>query len=502
MSSKDIEFKDVCIVNGGSVDSGKSTTVGVLVYGTLDDGNGSARVKVAKHPHEIETTKTSDISTRSIRVRDFEEKEKDDEGHILTLIDLCGHEKYYGTTARGMGQFPDFGMITVAANKGILTMTRQHILLMILKKLPFFIVITKIDIAPRKKLLHTFESIEKVLKNKLVNRIPEYINKEPYINELLSETDEHSLISIEESNLRMNKDILQINNYTDTLKKTSKIVPVICISNKTGHYVDYVREFISNLKPRQKDIDSDLGSALIIDSCFKPPGQGLIVSGIMKGGDISVKDSVFIGPRGKEFIPAVIRSIHYDADRDKKDMNKKLRDVLPNHARGTFALGIDKKYDFDRKNVRSGMVVIKNKESCDKICFQFKAEILIVYHKTMIREDSYTPFIHINTIAQSAKLVKIHSVLNDGVEVDLSTLKDRGLRMGDTATVSFRFIGHPEFVIPGSDLMFREGSTVGSGKVIEITRIIDDLNPYPAVIKKAKRKQVIGDISARINKIS
>lgn len=39
----------------GNVDSGKSTFVGVLTKGLLDNGRGSVRLKVFRHKHEIDT---------------------------------------------------------------------------------------------------------------------------------------------------------------------------------------------------------------------------------------------------------------------------------------------------------------------------------------------------------------------------------------------------------------------------------------------------------------
>ena len=51
----------------GSVDSGKSTLVAVLTNGRqgrplLDNGQGSARMSVFKHKHEIESGRTSSLS--------------------------------------------------------------------------------------------------------------------------------------------------------------------------------------------------------------------------------------------------------------------------------------------------------------------------------------------------------------------------------------------------------------------------------------------------------
>lgn len=43
------------------VDAGKSTMLGVLVKGDLDDGRGKARVNLFRHKHEIESGRTSSV---------------------------------------------------------------------------------------------------------------------------------------------------------------------------------------------------------------------------------------------------------------------------------------------------------------------------------------------------------------------------------------------------------------------------------------------------------
>ena len=52
---------EVCCAVVGNVDSGKSTTLGVLTRGGLDDGRGKARVGLFRHKHEIETGRTSSV---------------------------------------------------------------------------------------------------------------------------------------------------------------------------------------------------------------------------------------------------------------------------------------------------------------------------------------------------------------------------------------------------------------------------------------------------------
>ena len=43
------------------MDAGKSTMLGVLVKGNLDDGRGKARVNLFRHKHEVESGRTSSV---------------------------------------------------------------------------------------------------------------------------------------------------------------------------------------------------------------------------------------------------------------------------------------------------------------------------------------------------------------------------------------------------------------------------------------------------------
>ena len=49
------------LTNWPSVDAGKSTMLGVLVKGNLDDGRGKARVNLFRHKHEVESGRTSSV---------------------------------------------------------------------------------------------------------------------------------------------------------------------------------------------------------------------------------------------------------------------------------------------------------------------------------------------------------------------------------------------------------------------------------------------------------
>jgi GTPase len=96
----------------GNVDAGKSTMLGVLVKGGLDDGRGKARVNLFRHKHEIESGRTSSVG---MEIMGFDTMGKviasevpgrklswEDIGKraakVISFTDLAGHERYLRTT--------------------------------------------------------------------------------------------------------------------------------------------------------------------------------------------------------------------------------------------------------------------------------------------------------------------------------------------------------------------------------------------------------------------
>lgn len=114
----------------GPAQAGKSTLIGVLSQGMLDDGNGSARLTTFKHKHEIETGRTSTASAFDIfgfsedgKVLDYSTLEDPEEmckrsKYLATLIDVAGMQKYKKTLLHGL-EFtnPDGGIIVIQRNQ-------------------------------------------------------------------------------------------------------------------------------------------------------------------------------------------------------------------------------------------------------------------------------------------------------------------------------------------------------------------------------------------------
>ena len=57
-----LQFIDLKLAVLGNVDAGKSTLLGVLTHGELDNGHGRSRLNLFRHLHEIQSGRTSSIS--------------------------------------------------------------------------------------------------------------------------------------------------------------------------------------------------------------------------------------------------------------------------------------------------------------------------------------------------------------------------------------------------------------------------------------------------------
>ena len=67
---------------------------------------------------------------------------------------------------------PDYAMILIGANMGMNKMTKEHLGICLAIGIPFFIVITKIDIAPENIYEKTKTTLQTILKSRHANKNP------------------------------------------------------------------------------------------------------------------------------------------------------------------------------------------------------------------------------------------------------------------------------------------------------------------------------------------
>lgn len=405
----------------GNVDAGKSSMLGVLVKGDLDDGRGRARVNLFRHKHEIETGRTSSVGMEIMgfdshgqtvlsdtpgRKLSWEEIGKRS-AKVITFTDLAGHERYLRTTVFGLlSSSPNYCLLMVAANNGLIGMSKEHLGIALALNVPIMVVITKIDICPPNILEQTITQITRILKSPGARKIPIFIkSREECIN-------------------------------TATQFVSQRICPIFQVSNVTGENLDLVRAFL-NILPHHGRYDADAPFEFHVNDTFSVPHVGTVVSGIVKSGVLHAGDEVYLGPDGLgKFTTTAIRSI------------ERKRIGVPAASAGQSASFALKRVK--RKDVRKGMVVLSKTESGPpKVYREFVAEVLILSHATTIK-TKYQAMLHVGPVSQTCAIIDVDRPF---------------IRTGDRATVAFRFVQRPEYLVPGDRLLFREGRTKGLGIV-------------------------------------
>jgi GTPase len=529
------EFKEECLITDkgfvvvGSADAGKSTLIGTLTSGILDNGRGSARNGVARHQHEIIAGKTSDISTRVLRFPN---------GKTATLIDLCGQDKYFTTTASGIsGMWPDYAIVVISPTRGIVPMTRQHFKMLMSYNIPVLIVVTRVDMALEESCNITDRDIKELCKT--YKRTTEFMNSYSDYHAYNRGTNlitEHkidtrmksiSVADIKRLNLTMIdvKDIIKALNF-ETSKMTAvgeinqglkmaggkqTYIPVVYCSNVNGYCLDVVKQAMMTVEPRDlwsNDENANsivkffrtklslpnlglenthIGSTFYIDNAYTVKGVGLVISGINRGDPINVNDDLFIGPIAKIFVKVKLRSMHND--------NRESIEQLANHHRGCIAIkGL--KEDLKKHQIQRGMVMISNAEMLKNVCYRYEAAVTIFGGHSATLRTGYSPVVHAGTIRQTAKLMLPDDNLTDEEQFSIAALSKRErrykiqkkIKSGDVEKVTFKFRLRPEYLDPGTVFVFRSGDIHGVGCVISVIPLESDADAQPEPLKKKFRK--------------
>jgi elongation factor 1-alpha len=416
-----MENTTIKIAVAGNVDSGKSTLTGVLMNNKLDDGRGSSRLSILRNKHEKESGRTSCISYNSFSEIVNNQKK------ILSLIDLAGHEKYLKTTIFGLsGLFADAGLVLVSANMGITQMTREHMMLLLFLKIPFIILVTKIDMVPENIKILTIDKLKKMM------NIQKF-NKKSYV--------------FPEDEVKCKEELIKFNNLSNNL---NTFIPIIPISNKTGINISNLKVFLFNLQPKNHWPEDDIdGSIMYIDSKFNVKGIGLVVSGTVRGQSIKINDKLLIGPINDKFIPFKVRSIHNNVRENVDQLNS-------NDA-GCLAIRFINKETITKNQIAKGVVIISDEALKKNVVKSFNAEVTILNHSSTIT-NNYTPVIHCGLVRQTAK-IKI---------LEMDDNKSNVLRSGSKAIVNFKFLYKKEYLETGRVFFFRDGNTKGYGTILEI----------------------------------
>jgi len=407
----------------GNVDSGKSSLISVLCSGMLDDGNGLAMTRVARFLHEIKMRRTSSISTHLLGysgdggVVNYNLLAPLDEAgvflhsaKVVSFVDLGGHERYLRTTLKGvMGRAPDYVVLIVGANAGIVGTTREHLGVAVALRIPVFVVVTKVDMVGGEQVTHVLEDIETILKFPGVNKIPITVKSQDDV-------------------------VVAARNMV-----TNRVTPIFLVSNINGYGLNLLRDFLNLLPPRLRWEEKFAEPFLMyVDDKFNVKGVGTVVNGVILQGSIGVDDLVQIGPFEDGSARVVrVRSIHVNRVSVSKAFSG--QDVC-------LALT-----NIEYGEVAKGMCVLDKNVKMKPIRF-FEARVTVLHHPTTIWRG-YNAVAHIHTVRQA---------------VEFMEMSEEPLRTGVTATVKFGFKFKPEYVRDADWFVFREGRTRGIGVITKI----------------------------------
>ena len=292
-------------------------------------------------------------------------------------------------------------------------MTREHLLLALILKLPIIFVISKIDLCPNEVLQNTLKDINLILKRYKCNK---------------------KIVELSEDNML---DLCDLNN--------KNVFPILKVSNTTGLNIDLLKNYLGNLKV-DKDWDAlkDKNALVLIEDIFFVNGVGIVISGTVNSGTVKKGHKYMIGPFSGIFREVIIKSIHNNF--------REFEDEIPCGRSGCFNIKTnEKKFNLKKTVLKRGMMLI-DVNSDEHTYMEFRAKVKILHHPTTIKQN-YETMIHCGTIKQVAKIIFI--------EKDL-------LRTGDQSNVIFRFKRKPEFIQKNKQIIFREGKTKGVGVVTDL----------------------------------
>jgi len=313
-------------------------------------------------------------------------------------------------------------MIIIGANMGVSKMTKEHLGITLALKIPFFIVVAKIDICPENILAETVSQVKKILKSSAVSRVPIEI-----------------------------KDLTELQKCAEQIY-CQKVCPIFQVSNVTMQGIDLLVSFLSRISNRDalnhlvKTKDDPV--EFDINEHFFVTGVGIVLSGILKSGTMRMNQVLFLGPEKKKtYKQVVIKGIH---------TNRMPQEEA--YAGEYVCVNIKPKGQsevLNRKELRKGMVLLDQSLKPEAF-WDFEAEILILHHSTTIKEN-YQAVLHCGIVRQSVCIRRIY----EGGQ----------MKNGDKGLVRFHFLYSPEYVKPSLSILLREGRTKILGV---ITRVFTD----------------------------
>jgi GTPase len=434
----------------GDFESGKSTLVGVLTRGCLDDGVGLARMQVCRHRHELENGCTSSVSEHTIAVAadghfrctdeqdtcDFGDSEEEDAEErqeprrhesFITLSDLAGHKKYLKSTASGLaGQFPDYAMLLVDAVRGVRDMTREHLKIATALEVAIFVVITKTDRATDERIRQSLAEVADLLKAFCP------------LQRVVLAPKSTDTVGDKEHLLKLT---------------TASTVPVFQVSSVDGSGLDVLQGYLAVLEPRrvwaakaQTLAEFQVGQAYDIEDA------GTVVTGLVQAGTFCVGERMLLGPDAQgQFCGVAVESIEVQ--------HKAAQSLSAGETGAVLVRFLSAAQPAHR--IRKGTMLV-HPSVRPMATRQFDAEMHFLPDARTFREN-FQAVIHTGQVRQMAKIVRLGDPA--GSATTASAPSSSNLPAA-TTLCRFEFMYWPEYLRPDLPLVLREGSAQAVGRVV------------------------------------
>lgn len=396
----------------GTTLSGKTTLCSILTNKNISSNN------------TLETTSSATeytyISNSNIQIK---------------LLDLCGSESYLKNTLYGLTSLiPNYSMVVVSGNNGLSQITKEHIGINLILKIPLFIVITKIDVTPEEILQNTLEEIYSFISTPAFNQVtPRIISSDKLTQKsLLSPFPSLDIIKL---SIHKEEDIILLKKYIDEHASSSirnNKAPIKI--NKQFDKVNTVYE-ISNILylKNKKEINQN--------------DKSTIINGVLLKGSIHSGKNMFMGPDTKgDFHPVQINSIH----NDKESIEKVKENFLCSLSITPLSPPYNDMHDIQRK----GMILVSAENPLPKSYREFTAEIAVLHQSSTIKLK-YFCVIYSQNLAQSAQVTWLSKPV---------------MKSGDVGKVKFLFAKYPECINVGDLIILFETRVRGVGHVIETNK--------------------------------
>ena len=231
---------------------------------------------------------------------------------------------------------------------GVQRITKEHLGIAISLNVPFFIVFTKIDIAPKDIKENTFNNLLKTGLQKTINNVKNIEDAKACSQAIIG----------------------------------GVVFSIFQVSTVTGEGLDYLKFFLGNLTPRHS-LNSDNNimktpndpKEMLLDSAFKSK-DGVIYAGVLSSGKLFVGQKLLMGTTIEGVFKAVqIKSIHF--------LNCDVNEIYCGNSCPINLRSLDKNFELTIHNFIKGMVLVS--ENHLSPTFEFEIEAIIEHHSSTIQ---------------------------------------------------------------------------------------------------------------------